>query len=172
MSARASASSSAAHGTARPPSRAASACAVANVRLAIDDLPDLLRLQVHAGQLGHLAGAEDQHVEPLQVAEDLLRQRDRRVADRHGAFAEAGLGAHALADGERRVNSRLVSAPVTWRSLAFGVRVLDLAEDLRLADDQRIEAGGDAKQVPRGSAPRWTNRCAATSRRAGCRDTR
>ena len=30
------------------------------------------------------------------------------------------------------------------------MRVLHLAENLRLADDQRVEAGGDAKQVPRG----------------------
>ena len=30
-----------------------------------------------------------------------------------------------------------------------GVRFLDLPENLRLADDERIEAGGDAKQVSR-----------------------
>ena len=30
------------------------------------------------------------------------------------------------------------------------VRVLHLAENLRLADDQRVEAGGDAEQVARG----------------------
>jgi len=30
------------------------------------------------------------------------------------------------------------------------IRRLDLAEDLRLADDQRVEAGGDAEQMARG----------------------
>ena len=46
---------------------------------------------------------------PVEVAEDLLRQRDRRVADRHGAFAEAGFAAHALADGERGVEQAVES---------------------------------------------------------------
>ena len=29
-------------------------------------------------------------------------------------------------------------------------RILDLSEDLRFADDQRVETGGDAEQVMRG----------------------
>ena len=35
------------------------------------DLADALRPQVHAGELGHLAGAEDQDAQAGQVAEDL-----------------------------------------------------------------------------------------------------
>ena len=47
-------------------------------------------------------------------------------------------------------NRRLVSAPVYWSVAGRRVGVLDLTQDLRLADDQRIEAGGDAEQMPRG----------------------
>ena len=35
------------------------------------------------------------------------------------------------------------------REARYGVRLFHLTENLRLADDQRIEAGGDAEQVPR-----------------------
>ena len=47
-------------------------------------------------------------------------------------------------------NSRLSTGPTVCRVAGDGVRVLDLAENLRLADDQRVEAGGDAEQMARG----------------------
>ena len=47
-------------------------------------------------------------------------------------------------------NSRLSTGPAVCASPAAACALLHLTENLRLADDQRIEAGGDAKQVPRG----------------------
>ena len=110
-------------------------------------VPDALRLHVLRGELAHLAGAEDDDRAAVEVAEDLLGERDRGVADRDGAGAERGFRPHALADGEGRVEQA-----VEQRSGGFGlpggaVRFFDLAENLRLADDQRIEAGRDAEQV-------------------------
>src|SRR5687768_10741537 len=95
------------------------------------------------GQAADLAGADDQHAAPLQAAEDFPRQRDRREADRHRAFAERGLRSHALADAERPVEYL-----VEQRTRALALRrdlegVLHLPEDLRLADDQRVEPGRD-----------------------------
>ena len=46
-------------------------------------------------------------------------------------------------------NSRLSTGPAVWRVGGDGVRVLHLAENLRLADDERVEAGGDAEQMAR-----------------------
>ena len=66
-------------------------------------LPDLLRLQVNGRELGHFAGPEDQDSKAGELAENLLRQRDGRVADRDGALAETGLGTDTLPDGERGV---------------------------------------------------------------------
>ena len=64
-------------------------------------------------------------------------------------FAERRLGAHALADAERPVKQLAQQRPGAV-PLGRGLeRVLHLAEDLRLADDQRVEAGRDAEQVPR-----------------------
>ena len=102
----------------------------------------VLRLQVDARELRHLAGPEDQHAETLQVAEDLLRHR-------HGPLAESGLGPDAFADGERGVEQTVRQRAGVFEIVCGGVSVLDLTENLRLADDQGIESGGDAKQVTR-----------------------
>ena len=115
------------------------------------DLADALRAQVLRGERADLAGADDEHAPALETAEDLARQRDRRKADRHGALAERRLGAHALADVERPVEQLAEHRPGAAASRGGLERVLHLAENLRLADDQRVETGGDAEQV---SAPR------------------
>ena len=64
--------------------------------------------------------------------------------------AESGFGADALAGGERRVEQPVEHRADRLRAGGERVRFLDLAENLRLADDQRIEAGGDAEQVAGG----------------------
>src|SRR6185369_2599893 len=71
----------------------------------------------------------------------------RGVAHRHRALAQAGLGAHALADAERGREEAVGHRAGRLGAAGLGVRVLYLPEDLRLADDERVEAGGDAKQV-------------------------
>ena len=53
-------------------------------------------------------------------------------------------------DWKRRVSK----GPTHCRVGGHLERVLDLAEDLRLADDQRVETGRHAEQVPRGVAVR------------------
>ena len=101
------------------------------------------------GQLRHLAGADHEHGAGLQAAEDLARERDRRVADRYGALAEPGVRAHPFADRERPGEELVQERAGAPRTRGQRVGLLDLAEDLRLADDQRVEAGGDPEQVPR-----------------------
>ena len=164
MSAGARAGRSSDHGTARPSSCRASASAVARVRLAIVIWLDALRAQVHAGELGHLPGAEDEHVEAGKLAEDLSRQFDRRVADRNGALAEAGFAAHALADAEGGVEQAMRHRAGEVQLARGRVRRFDLTEDLRLADDQRVEARRDAEEV-RGPRRRRgdSTRCSASA---------
>ena len=114
------------------------------------DLADALRPQVLRRQRADLAGADHQHAAAVEAAENLARQRHRGKAHRDRPFAERGLRAHALADAERRVKEageHRADALARGRHLE---RVLDLAEDLRFADHQRVEAGGHTEQVPRG----------------------
>ncbi len=105
------------------------------------DLPDMLGPQMNAGELGHLAGAENQHRAPLQVAENLLGECNRGVADRDGAFAEPGLRADPLADGEcgmkQPIRERGGELPVA----RDGVGRFDLTQNLRLSNDERVQPG-------------------------------
>ena len=43
---------------------------------------------------------KDQDAQPLELAEDLLRERDGRVADRHGPVADARVRSDLLPDRE------------------------------------------------------------------------
>ena len=110
----------------------------------------LLRGEVPRRQLGHLAGADDEHRRVAQVADDLARQAERRVADRHRALGQLGLAPHALAGGERGVEQAVEERAGRVQIGRGRVGLLHLAEDLRLADDERIEPGGDPEQVAGG----------------------
>ena len=109
-----------------------------------------LRFHVLRGELAHLAGAEDDHVSAGEVAEDLPREGDGGEADRDGARPEVRFGAHALADGETRVEEAVEQRSGGFRLARGAVGFFHLTENLRFADDERVEAGGDAKQMPRG----------------------
>ena len=114
-----------------------------------DDFGDALAAQVLRRQRADLAGAEDQHAASLEPAEDLPRERDGREAHRDRALADRRFGAHALADAERPVKQLAEERPGA-APLGGGLkRLLDLSEDLRLADDERIEARRDPEQVTR-----------------------
>ena len=103
---------------------------------------------------------------PFEVAENLARQRDGGEADRHRAFAERRSRCARACRRRTTSGTGLFSTgPAHGASARDLERVLHLAEDLRLADDQRIEAGGHAEQVPRGVAVVTSNRCGANARR-------
>ena len=133
-----------------PPMASAVRAACAIVRLTIVTWLHALRLHVLRRELAHLAGAEDDDVAAVEVAEDLSREGDGRVADRDRARAEVGFRPHALADGEARVEEAIEQRAGGVGLPGGAVRLFDLAENLRFADDQRVEAGGDAEQMPRG----------------------
>ena len=119
---------------------------------AADDrhLTHALRLHVLRRELAHLAGAEHDDAAALQVAENLAREADGGVADRDRARAEIGFRPYSLADGEAGVEEAVEQRPGGFSLSRRAVRLLHLSENLRLADDERVEAGGDAEQVTRG----------------------
>ena len=123
-------------------------------RPARDDQPaDALRLHVDGGELAHLAGADDEHRAALEVAEDFSRELDGGVADRHRAFGERGLRAHALAGGKRRMKQLVQQRAGAAHLRGDAERVLHLPEYLRLAHDERVEARRDAVQMRDGVLP-------------------
>ena len=109
---------------------------------------------------------------PLRSPSVSCASCDRDRADRHGAAADRGLGAHALAGRERLAEEAVHERAGRVLHQRELVRALHLPLDLGLADDHRVEAGGDAEQVAR-----RVGRCAASrggrpARSAGCRPAR
>ena len=79
----------------------------------------------------------------------LPREVHRDAGDADGARADGGLAAHALGHGEGAVDAAAEQAPQRARGDRGVVGVLHLPEDLRLAEHHRVEARGDAEDVPR-----------------------
>jgi hypothetical protein len=96
-------------------------------------------------QLAHLASAHQQHGAPAEAVEDLLGQLHRRERHRDGVAGDLGLGTHALGDVEGLAEERMQLGAHRPTSLGQRECVLDLTEDLRLAEHHRIQAGRDPK---------------------------
>ena len=114
-----------------------------------DDFSHAVAPQMLRRERAGLTRADDEHATSVEAAENLSRKRDGGEADRHRAFTERRLATHALTDAERPVKRLVQQGP---RAMPLGRRLerfLHLAEDLRLADDQRVEPGGHPEQVPR-----------------------
>ena len=130
-----------------PPMASAVRAACAIVRLTMVTWLHALRLHVLRRELAHLSGADHDHRAPVEIAEDLFRERNRGVADGDGAGAQSGFRPDALADGKGRVEQAVEQRTGGFGVLGGAVRLFDLAENLRFADDQRVESGRDAKEM-------------------------
>ena len=105
-----------------------------------------------SGELGHLAGADQQDRLAVERAEDFAGEVDGDRGDGDGRAANLGFGADALGDGEGALQERLERGGDGADLAGDGVGLLDLAEDLRLADDHGVERGGDAEEMADGLA--------------------
>ena len=121
---------------------------------------DAARVQPLAGPARHRPGAEHQRVRPIDPVETLHDQIDRRGRKRRGVPADAGLRSYPLAGMERgseqRVHHRAGAASLRRPRQRRG----NLALDVGLAQQHRIEPGGHAHQVTGGAA--------VTDRRQAC----
>ena len=104
--------------------------------------------QVAGGEFAHLAGADDEDVLALQRAENLFGQFHRDRGDRDRRRSNGGLAAHALGDGEGAAEELVELSANRTDGAGGGIGFLHLAENLRFADDHRIEARSYAEQVP------------------------
>ena len=124
----------------------ASSCALSSVRLeTTTSAPRAWRSRAASSLI--LPGAEQQGALALEAAERFGRELDSGRRDRLGHLRELRLGAHALARVER-----ILEEPVQHRPGRAGgqrglVGLAHLAEDLRLARHERVEAGRHAEEV-------------------------
>jgi hypothetical protein len=95
-------------------------------------------IQVAAGQFYGLAGANQQGRALAQVGEDALGEIDRDRRNRQRVGADLGLGADALGSGEgmrEQARQQMADRLLLLRNLE---RLLDLTQDLRLAQHHGI----------------------------------
>jgi hypothetical protein len=103
--------------------------------------------EMAGGELSHLAGADEDGGVVVEVGEDLAGEVDGDGADRDDAAADAGLGADALGDGKGAFDGAVERGAGEAGGAALVEGGLELAEDLGFADDEAVEAGGDAEEV-------------------------
>ena len=135
-----------------PPKRCASAIARSRRRLATNIVVTPCAWNARAVCSDVLAGADDHDVPRGQLAQRGARRVDRDR--RHGGVPDRdrGLRAHALAGRQRGAEQPVGQRPGRARGQRALVGALDLALDLGLADDHRVQPADDAVEVPRGVA--------------------
>ena len=106
-----------------------------------------LRAQLAGGQLGHLAGADEEDAAIAQVAEQLPRHLHGHAADRHGTARDLRLGPHALRRAHRARERALQLGSKRASRPGLRGRFLHLPEDLGLAQHHRLEARSDPEEV-------------------------
>src|SRR3990172_4006753 len=106
--------------------------------------------QVFGGQLSSFACTYEEYLLVGQVRKDLCCQLDSCIAGRDCTMGNAGLGPGTLADVERCLEKavQMYAGCVLVDSKA--IMVLDLAEDLYIANDHRINAACHFEKVSGG----------------------
>ena len=104
-------------------------------------------------ELGVLAGADHEHAPVGEVAEEVGGQLHRHRRHRHARARHLRLAPHALAGGERVAEQPVRHRPGHALDQRHLVRALHLPLHLGLADDHRVEPGGDREEVLHRRAP-------------------
>ena len=111
------------------------------------NLAHAVRDEVLRRKFRHLARAEDQRIRSRKQAELFLREFDCRIAYRDRVVGDACLRAHALARRDGAVEESVEHRARRARLARDRVRLLDLREDLALAEHERIKARGHVEEV-------------------------
>ena len=152
-SAAASASCSHSSGIACPPTSCASASARSTLRFAMTIDGGIVIGGVPCGEPGGLAGADDEHAAAAQ-ADGVNRGGHRRRGHGDVTGADRRFAARALAGVQRRLEQ-----PIEQHARGAGlprqpIRLLDLPEDLHVAEHHRVEPARHAQQVRGHRRPR------------------
>jgi hypothetical protein len=110
------------------------------------------REEARRGELPHLPRADHEHAAALERPDDTLGELGGSRGHSRSHGADARLGAYALPGMERVLAEPVQHAPGRPGLARELVRLAYLSEDLRLAGEERFEAGGDAEEMGRGVA--------------------
>ncbi len=104
------------------------------------------------GGPSHLSGADDGGVAIEQRSEMRFGQIDSGGRNRGRLFADARLRARGFSGAHRFAEEAVQRFAERLCGLARGERILDLTQNLRLADEHRIQARADAQKMLDGLA--------------------
>lgn len=107
-------------------------------------------MQVAGDQGDGLAGADQQCLAALQIAENLFRQAHRGKGHGNRVFADGGVGAHLLGGAEGGLEQPPQQRANGSGLTRHGVGGFHLPEDLRFAQHQRVQPRGDTHHVTNG----------------------
>ena len=107
-----------------------------------------MRHQVTSCEFAHLASADDKYVLAVQVAEDLLGKLYRNRSNRHGRRSDRGFRTDALGYREGTAEELIELSANGTDGSCSRISFLHLTQDLRFAHHHRVQARGDAEDVP------------------------
>lgn len=119
----------------------------AHIAIGDDDASDALGVQVPGAQADHLAGADQERGMVVKIGEDAPREVGCDGGDRYRLRADEGIGPDPLGGGEAAGEQSIQSMPDMAVLERERVGLLELAQDLGLADHHGVEARRDAQQV-------------------------
>ncbi|MNC18708.1 hypothetical protein D3C75_666200 [compost metagenome] len=105
---------------------------------------------MHSGELAHFAGADNQRILVLQPVQNPLAQLHRRVADGNGILPDGGFCVGAFSEGHCLFKKSIKERSRRRLTLGQEESVLNLAENLRFADNHGIQPGGNPEQMLHG----------------------
>ena len=105
--------------------------------------PDVARCEVARTELHSLPGTHEQGSSRVQVPEDALGEGHRGVGHRDRTRADVGIGAHALRHRERPLEELVEHDAERARAPGEPVCLLELTQDLGLAEHHGVEAARD-----------------------------
>ena len=117
-----------------------------------DEALDVVVFQVFGDELRGFARADDECGAAVVVVKEAVGEFDAGGGDGDVVGADLGAVADLFGDGEALLEEALQHAADGARFFAEVVGLFELAEDLRLAEDEGVKAAGDAVDVADGVA--------------------
>ena len=100
------------------------------------------------GSLADLSSSQHHDRPPVQIPEDFSREIDGHRSDRRGSAGDLGFAPHLLGHPERVLEKLVEMAGGCPAIGGRSIRLLELAQDLGLADNHRIQAARNTEQMP------------------------
>ena len=115
-----------------------------------DQIADARIDQLGGHELAHLAEAGEEDAAPFERAVHVARDQERRGGDRDRMLGQGGLAAHAFGGAVGGLQDRIQGRAGRARLHGPAVALLDLPQDLGLADRLAIERGGNGEDMAQG----------------------